>query len=221
MALKRNLNDAESEGLTDLEIREATKWLRKHKTRGIIPKEHSSQLFELFMLGYSTNEIHNRFPEWPFGQICLTIALRGWVKERAIASATIQDQIRSRVIRSVIEQVEFLTTMMSVANAEHFEQMKRYIADPKNNPPPKMKIESIKEYKEVSEALHKLVTSAANIQKEQDKPTMLDVMSSAKKKKGALLEEDSKLTKQNQINLDDDEFSILDVVEASTKAVKQ
>jgi hypothetical protein len=50
--------------------------------------------------------------------------------------------------------------MMGVANAEHLESMMRYCKDPINNPKPSLRITSIKEYKDITETLLKIVTGA-------------------------------------------------------------
>ena len=56
--------------------------------------------------------------------------------------------------------------------------MKDYIADPINNPPPNLKIESIKDYKEVAESLQKLVAGAQG--KHQKTSAMFDAIGNTK-----------------------------------------
>ena len=159
MALKRELNDDERLGLTAEEIKHAERYLRKYKTKGIIGEIKSLKLFELYMIGTSFTELHKQYPEFPIGQIILTAALRGWAQDREKMQHTLRDRVKAKVVKSVIEQVDFLTSMLSVVNAEHIHKMREYIVDP-TLPKPDLRIESIKEYKEVMESLTKLIQGA-------------------------------------------------------------
>jgi len=160
MALKKRLTDDEKYGLSEEEIKLAEKYLRKHKTAGALKELEAAKLFELYLLGESIAKIAGQFQQYPIGQIVLTAALRGWARDRDRMLHTLQDRVRAKVIKSVLEQVDFLTTMMSVTNTEHLETMVKYCQDPINNPRPEMRINNIKEYKDVAETLYKIVAGA-------------------------------------------------------------
>lgn len=177
MALKRNLSDEEKYGLSEEEIKLATRWLRKHKTAGALSDLDAAKLFELYLLGDSLTKIGQQFSAFPLGQIVLTAALRGWTRDRDKMLCTLQDRVRAKVVKSVLEQVDFLTSMMGVANAEHLEAMVRYIQDPVNNPKPAMRISNIKEYKDVAETLYKIVAGATpSGSKDKPKSPMFDAL---------------------------------------------
>lgn len=161
MALKRHLSQDERFGLTEEEIKISEKFLRKNKTAGAVPDSESMKLYELFMLGYSFNDIQQQYPQYPIAQIVLTAALRGWCKDREKMNGSLRDRIQAKVVKSIIEQVDFLTTMLSVTNVQHMDTMRKYILDPVNNPIPAIIVENIKEYKEVAETLHKLVAGVS------------------------------------------------------------
>jgi hypothetical protein len=179
MALKRNLSEQEKYGLSQEEIKLATKFLRKNKTQGALKDLEAAQLYEMFLLGDSIAKIAQQFPQYSVGQIALTAALREWPKDRDKMLHTLQDRVRAKVVKSVLEQVDFLTSMMSVANAEHLETMVKYIQDPLNNPKPQMRISNIKEYKDVAETLYKIVAGATSDKtgKSQKSP-MFDALTS-------------------------------------------
>jgi hypothetical protein len=160
MALKKNLTESEKYGLSEEETKLATKWLRKYKTAGALDDLNAAKLYELYLLGDSFGKIAQQFPQFTIGQIALTAALRGWVKDRDKMMHTLQDRVRAKVVKSVLDQVDFLSSMMAVANAEHLEAMIKYSHDPMNNPKPALRIESIKEYKDVAETLYKIVAGA-------------------------------------------------------------
>lgn len=160
MALKRRFTDAERYGLTQEEVNVGEKYLRKHKTAGALSEQESLKLFEMYLIGASFNELANQFPQYPIERIIMTAAMRGWAADRDKMVHTLRDRVRAKVVKSVIEQVDFLTTMLSVSNAEHLAAMHKYIMDPVNNPKPDMRVMTIKEYKEVAETLYKIVAGA-------------------------------------------------------------
>lgn len=182
MALKRNFTDEEKFGLTEEEIKLGEKYLRKHKTAGAVASPESMKLYEMYMVGCSFYEIHQQYPQYELPQIILTAALNGWSRDRDKMMGSLKDRVQAKVVKSVIEQVDFLTTMLSVSNAEHLKQMQEYILDPKNTNKPVLRIESIKEYKEIVETLQKLVAGA------QGKPgkssAMFEALEGGSKKTG-------------------------------------
>jgi uncharacterized protein with HEPN domain len=191
MALKKNLTEEEKYGLSEEEIKLATKWLRKHKTAGALNDLSAAKLFELYLLGESLTKIAQQFPQFPIGQISLTAALKGWAKDRDKMMHSLQDRVRAKVVKSVLEQVDFLTAMLSVSNSEHLETMTRYINDPLNNPKPDLRIGSIKEYKEVVETLYKIVSGATGSDKKKEVSPMFSALQPPSTKKQSAVEDDS------------------------------
>jgi hypothetical protein len=181
MALKKRLTDEEKYGLSEEEIKLAEKYLRKHKTAGALKELEAAKLFELFLLGESLSKIAQQFPQYNLGQIVLTAALRGWAHDRDKMMHTLQDRVRAKVVKSVLEQVDFLTAMMSVTNAEHLEVMIKYCQDPINNPKPTMRVTNIKEYKDVAETLYKIVSGATPGGKDKKASPMFDALSPPQK----------------------------------------
>lgn len=180
MALKKNLNPDERFGLTEEEIKVSEKYLRKMKTAGAVQEAESMKLYELFMLGYSFSDIQQQYPQYQIAQIILTAALRGWCKDREKMMGSLRDRIQAKVVKSVIEQVDFLTTMLSVTNVQHMDVMRKYIIDPANNPLPAIYVQNIKEYKEVAEVLHKLVAGVSSSSGGK-KNAMMDALSAPPK----------------------------------------
>ena len=151
MALKRDFTDEEKYSLTQEEIKLGVKYLRKHKTAGRIPEPQSLKLLELFLIGHTFHEIHHQFAQYPIGQIILTAALCKWAHDRDKLHHTLKDRVQAKVVKSVIEQVDFLTTLLSVTK-------------------PQFRIDSIKEYKEVMEALYKIVAGSVPNSKTKTSP---------------------------------------------------
>ena len=175
MALKRDFNDDEKFGLTQREIELGEKYLRKHKTAGAIDEIEALKLYEMYLIGNSFHEIQQQFPQYDVGQIILTAALKKWGMDREKMQGTLRDRVRAKVVKSVIEQVDFLTSMLSVANVEHVDEMRKYIIDP-NNPKPSLRIKSIKDYRAVTETLGKIVQGATPGAKTNNMSPMFDAL---------------------------------------------
>lgn len=157
--LKKRLNAEERYGLSFDQIKEAEKYLRQHKTAGAISKQEAIPVYELFLLGYSLEDLNRRFPQHPVGKLALTAALNNWCKDKEKLANSVYDRIKARIIRSTVEQVEFLTDMVSVSAVENTEEMRKYLNDPSKTPPPQMRIKNIKEYQQVIEMLAKVTDS--------------------------------------------------------------
>ncbi len=161
--LKKRLNTEEKYGLTGEQIQEAERYLRQHKTAGSINKQDAMPVYELFLLGYSFDDLNAKFPQYSRPKITLTAALNGWIKDREKLANSVYDRIRARIIKSTIEQVEFLTDMVSVSTVENTEDMKKYLKDPSNNAPPSMRIKNLKEYQQVLDMLSKVTESVRSV----------------------------------------------------------
>ena len=190
MALKRNFTDEEKYGLTQEEIKMGEKYLRKHKTAGKIPDSQALKLFEMYLIGHSFYEIHQNFEQYPVEQIILTAALNKWATDRDSMMHTLRDRVQAKVVKSVIEQVDFLTALLSVSNAEHINMMRKYISDPDNNPKPDMRVQSIKEYKEVVETLYKIVAGSTPNSKSKESALFNALQPKTEDKKDSLPNQD-------------------------------
>lgn len=162
MGLKTNLTDQERYGLSEEEIKLATRWLRAHKTAGAIDDLQAAKLFELYLLGEPLIKLAQNFPQYPLGQIAFTAAYKRWPSDRDRMMSTLKDRVQAKVVKSVLDQVDFLTSMMAVANAEHLDAMAKYVRDPVNTPKPSLRITSIKDFKDISDTLLKIVTGATS-----------------------------------------------------------
>jgi len=167
MSLKKTLSEEERFGLTQEEIELAEKFLRRNKTAGALRDGDAMMLYELFMIGTSFKDMQLQYPQFSLPQIILTSALRKWGMDRDRMMSSLKDRVRAKVVKSVVESVDFLTSMLSVATAEHVDQMRKYILDPEHNPKPSMRIQSIKEYKEILDSLQKLVEGASGNPKQK------------------------------------------------------
>lgn len=198
MALKRHFNNDEKIGLTQQEIEIGEKYLRKNKTAGALNQVESLKVYELYMVGCSFNEINQQFPQYELGQVILTAALQKWGTDREMMSSTLRDRVKAKVIKSVIEQTDFLTAMLSVASAEYMKDMRDYIIDP-TAVKPSLRIKSIKEYKEVTDTLAKIVQGATPSARDNKHSPMFDALAPKKPKQ---LPEEKLETREEEIDID-------------------
>lgn len=196
MALKRSFTEDEKVGLSNQEIEIGEKYLRKHKTAGAIDNVKALRLYEMYLIGSSFHEIHQQFPQYELGQIILTAALNKWGDDRERMQGSLRERVRAKVVKSVIDQVDFLTSMLSVASAEHMKQMRQYAIDPENEAVPQLRIKTIKEYKEVTETLAKIVQGATPNAKNNNMSPMFDALSPGAPPKAQI--EDSDEVKEDE-----------------------
>ena len=171
--LKTRLNPEERIGLTPEEVKLAEKYLRAHKTRGIIPDSEAAPLLELYVIGTSFVDIQKQFQQYPISQILLTAAVKKWGPYKHKVVNSLKERVQTRIVKSVVDSVDFLTNMLQVAGIEFGNDMQKYIKDPVNNPKPKLKIDSFKEYREALDSLQKLINTVSGSTPPKQAPALL------------------------------------------------
>lgn len=71
--------------------------------------------------------------------------------------SSLKERVQAKVVKSVVDSVDFLTTMLNIATLENMEPMRKYMEDPINNPKPEMRVRNFKDFKEVLDSLQKLM----------------------------------------------------------------
>lgn len=157
MSFKTNFTELEMINLTDQEIRKGLIWLRKYRSYTQVPEPDATKMFEEYLSGDSLSRIASKYTQYPEGQIYMTAAVRKWGNERELLVKSMQSKVRTQVIKSITDQVDFLSTMMDVTRVQHMEDMRKFIEDPVNNPKPNFNIKSIKDYQTISDTLLKII----------------------------------------------------------------
>jgi len=125
-------------------------------------------MLEAFLVGYSIDEVADRYPHADRQKLIYTAAVNGWAKKRQEVAASIYDRVRAKLVRSVVEQVDHMTDLLSVASTESKAQIAAYLQDPVANPPPQNRIRSMKEYKDAIESLMKLTEKVSVLGSNRD-----------------------------------------------------
>jgi hypothetical protein len=165
--MKKRLSADERYGLTDEQVNEAEKYLRKHGEQGIPHKQDVAPMHEMSILGYSFEDVRKSYPSMDMGQLILAAAVYGWAKDRDTVANSVLDRIKTRIVRSTVEQVDLLSGLISVYNVETNEQIRLYLQDPQNNPLPSNRIANIKELKSVVEMLAEVTESVRSLAQPQ------------------------------------------------------
>jgi len=177
--IKYDFTPEERYGLTQEEYKVGRLFLRKHKTAGKIPPVEAGPLFELYMIGYTFSEIAQQYPQYPLGKIILTACLGKWALDREKMASTLRDRVRAKVVKTVLEQVDFMSLLLAVNNAENVEKMRKYVMDPKNNPKPDFAIDSMKDYKEVMELFHRFLLGSTNVKGKKEESALFSALEPA------------------------------------------
>ena len=179
--LKKRLSPEERIGLTDEEVKLAERYLKKYKTKGAILEPDAIPLLELYLYGTSFVDIQRQYPQYPLSQVLLTAAIRKWGMYRNKMMGSLKDRVQAKVVKSVVDSVDFMATMLNVAAIEHMDAMRKYIEDPINNPKPAIRVKSIKDFKDVLDSLQKLMSTANPNDGKSGKPSsMLGAMEPVK-----------------------------------------
>jgi hypothetical protein len=165
--LKKRLSIEEKEGLDQVQISRAESYLILHGNTPLSDVE-ASPMFEAFLVGYSIEEVADRYSHVDKARLILTSALGKWQKKRQEVASSIYDRVRAKLIRSVVEQVDYMTDQLAVVSTEAKSATLAYLKDPVNNPLPPNRIKSIKEYRDAIEALTKLTDYVSKISGARD-----------------------------------------------------
>lgn len=159
---RKRLSSEEREGLDQKALKLADAYFHSNGDSPFLDIEVTSAL-EAFLVGYSIHEVADRYPNLDRAKLFYTAAVQRWHHKRQEVASSIYDRVRAKLIRSVVEQVDFMTDMLSVASIESKETMAAYIKDPVNNQPPANRIRSLKDYKSAIDSLTQLTEHVAKI----------------------------------------------------------
>ena len=159
---RKRLSSEEREGLDPKALKLADAYFASKGDSPFLDVEVAAAV-EAFLVGYSLHEVADRYPNLDRAKLCYTAAVQRWHHKRQEVASSIYDRVKAKLIRSVVEQVDFMTDMLSVASIESKETMAAYIKDPVNNPPPANRIRSLKDYKSAIDSLTQLTEHVSKI----------------------------------------------------------
>jgi hypothetical protein len=177
---KKRLNTEEKYNLTNDQIGIAERYLKQYGELATLTDVEARPLYEMRLLDYSYADINYKNPNVPMGKLLLTAALKGWERDAENLAGSILDRIKTKMVRSTVEQVDILTGLISVFNSETTFQIKKYLEDPDNNKLPSNRIGNFKELqitmdllREITNTLTKMASTPDTKQRKALPPTIV------------------------------------------------
>jgi hypothetical protein len=135
------------DGYTEEEIRA----LERHRKKNGAPIATSTAIdfFSLYLEGYTIKQIHERHSAWPLGALVDARVRYKWDDKKKAYLEELETQVMDRMSKIKLESLNFLADMAAVAHNEFREEMIKYLQNPDNTEPPRNRIKSIREYKEL------------------------------------------------------------------------
>jgi hypothetical protein len=158
---KKYLTPEEGYGLTKAEISKAEKYLKANHVENIIKGDLSNKYLEMFISGYSFDQLFEKFPHEDQGRLLLTAAREQWVKRKENIQASTMGRIKSNVVMAVQESSELIATILKISNDNLSKQVKKYMEDPVNNEPPLLTIKSVADIQKPVQMLESLLKSVS------------------------------------------------------------
>lgn len=160
---KTQIEIYQENGLTEKEARVLAKYVEDGKPG--LAKVRSDSMKTIYALGYSCEEIHEMFPEYPLGLILHARMTHEWDKTKVDLSKKL-DKIKENVIVSKLESVQFLTEMLKAVHVKHRQEILRFLANPEREEPPKVLPNSLHGYQQILSLLDEVM---GNNQKKDSK----------------------------------------------------
>jgi hypothetical protein len=135
--------------------REAYAYFCNSKQAPLAPSLNA-KLFQLFLNGKTTSEIHRLNPALSLGQIVGARIEGRWDERRIEHLDQLLDQTSLRVQQVTLETADFVCDLFAVANREHGDRLRRYIQSGDEKELGDFRITSLSTFKTAVEILQKL-----------------------------------------------------------------
>jgi len=132
--------------------------LAKAEEEGVRPISPTlaAQMFELYLEGYSCEQIAKVNAPFKEGEILFLRKKYQWDENRDQYCFNLQSQMRDKLMKQKLESLEFLTNMLSVTHKEHKEKTLKYLQTGKDEDKPDTWVTGPTAYKGLLEAIQKL-----------------------------------------------------------------
>ena len=143
-------------GFEEDEIRTLTRWIDQGKPG--LAKSKAERMGDIYLLGYSCQEINKWFPEYPLEVLLFARAQYNWDELRAKYRQQVQQNTLAAATATRLESIRFLSELISATHLKWRKDILAYIANPDGNKPPECLPSGIYQYGQAMGLLKDLVT---------------------------------------------------------------
>ena len=151
---ENNLELYKSRGLSDDETKQLVKY--NEAGRPGVAKIKVDALQALYNVGYTCQEIHEQFPEYPYGAILLCRVQQDWDGKKTSYRKQLESEMLSTVKNARLESVKMISDMIQATNVHWKRELMRYLANPDKEKAPDFLPKSMSQYGSLASLLKDL-----------------------------------------------------------------
>lgn len=151
---ENNLELYKSRGLSDDETKQLVKY--NEAGRPGVAKIKVDALQALYNVGYTCSEIHEQFPEYPYGAILLCRVQQDWDGKKTSYRKQLESEMLSTVKNARLESVKMISDMIQATNVHWKRELMRYLANPDKEKAPDFLPKSMSQYGSLASLLKDL-----------------------------------------------------------------
>jgi|GEM_PF-5257285 len=142
-------------GLNEEEVALLTNWLENGKPG--LSKLRADRFGEIYLLGYTCQEIHKMFPEYSLEMLLFARAHYDWDKLRDAYRKEIQNNTLEKALTARLESIKFLSELVAATHIKWRKEIMTYIANPEKEKAPDCIPKSVMGYGQVVNILQTLM----------------------------------------------------------------
>ena len=160
---KYSLESLKEGGLTPEEALILSKWVDDGKVG--VTKLKAESFGKLYALGYSCQDIHHNFPEYPLSLLLYARVMYKWDEERSSYRRSIQENIAEAAINARAESIKFLTEIAGATHEKWRKEIMEYVANPSKEKAPDCLPNSLTQYGNLMKLLQEIVNPSSTSKK--------------------------------------------------------
>jgi hypothetical protein len=112
---------------------------------------------QLYVVGYSVQEIHENFPEFPFEAVLWAKAQFKWDEKRDQKKRDLARQTLPGALDARLDGIRFVTEIINATHVKWRNQIIKYMANPEREAPPECLPKSLHQYGALQELLQTMM----------------------------------------------------------------
>lgn len=151
--------ELKEKGLDEEELKMLTAWIDQGKPG--LSRVRAERFGEIYLLGYSCQEIHRMFPEYPLESLLFARAQYDWDTLRERYRKTVQDNTLEKAVIARLESVKFLSELIAATHVKWRKEIMTYLMNPDKEKAPDCLPKSVMGYGQVINILQTLTQPPA------------------------------------------------------------